>query len=923
MNKRRADWRAISRFTAKAMLLLLALSAVPAVAQTESLTSDQRRMLDQLPPEQRRQALEAIEQFEGGADSGNVVEPDSTAGTEEQNRRGTAAQRAAETIGVATGGARLVVLFVPKLTLDETELEGLREDPALSRLEGHNYFELDEDGILELPGLGSIRLRGLNEDEIAMRLRAEPDLEPFDVTATLLGIETAELDTIRPFGYDVFGPIDETDPPFLSPAIGPVPPDYVLGPGDTVRLQLYGNVNQVAEITVTRDGELNLPELGPIPVAGLTFTEFREDLNRRVDRMLIGTQLSVTMGQLRTIQVFVLGDVDRPGSYVVSSLTTISSALYAAGGVSEIGSLRRIEHKRRGRLVGSMDLYELLLKGDSSADRRLQSGDVIFVNPVGPTVEVAGAVRRPAIYEMDAETTAAEVVAVAGGLLPEAFPAASRIERIDSADRRVTITLDLDTIDGGATRLADGDALFVPKVLPRLDRSVALAGHVMRPGSVELRPGMRIVDLLPSADHLKPGADTGYILIRREIPETQGISALSVNLAAAWANPSGTENLRLQSRDMVTVFSLEFGRQRMIEPLLVELELQSSLDDPYREVSITGFVRAPGVYPLEPGMRISDLVRAGGSLREDAYGSTAELARYDVGDSGHRDAIVIPVDLAAVLRGDASADFPLEEHDNLRISAVPDWDVLSSVTLEGEVRFPGEYRIRRGETLREVIERAGGLTEEAFPEGVIFIRESLKSREQEQIDRLVRRLEADLTTLSLETIETTGSETLDTGRVLLDQLRATEAVGRLVIDPGLLSASAVSTESTPIVLRDNDRLLIPREAAEVTVIGETQQNTSHLHRPGLTREDYINMSGGLTRRADKKLIYVVRANGAVVTQNRLRWLGRNRKIEIRPGDTIVVPLETDRVRPLRLWADVTQILYQAAIAVAAVSSFND
>jgi protein involved in polysaccharide export with SLBB domain len=505
-------------------------------------------------------------------------------------------------------------------------------------------------------------------------------------------------------------------------------------------VQLFGNVNGIYEFEVSRDGILNLPELGPITVAGLPFSEFRQDLNRRVEQMLIGTQVSVTMGELRTIQVFVLGDSNWPGSYVVSSMATISSALYSSGGISEIGSLRRVQLKRNGRLVTSLDLYDLLLRGDTSGDLRLQPGDVIFIPPIGKTVGVAGAVRRPAIYELRGETRVDELVALAGGLRPVAYPAAARIERIDEDNRRVTVSVNAESAEGARTIMSDGDTLYVPEVLSKLQDSVVLAGHVQRPGAVQLTPGMRLSDLIPSANYMLPGADTGYVVIRRE-DEQNRVSVVSANLDDAWSNRGSEENLRLEARDTVHVFSLAFGRQRIIEPLLEELNLQARVGEPFSEVSISGSVKAPGTYPLEDGMRISDLIRAGGRLSEEAYTLRAELARYQVVDGEYRTSDVIDIDLDAILRGNREADLVLEEHDNLRISTVPEWDSLWSITLEGEVRFPGAYRIRRGETLRQVLERAGGLTDAAFPEGAIFLRESLKEREQEQIDALARRLE--------------------------------------------------------------------------------------------------------------------------------------------------------------------------------------
>jgi protein involved in polysaccharide export with SLBB domain len=550
-------------------------------------------------------------------------------------------------------------------------------------------------------------------------------------------------------------------------------------------------------------------------------------------------------------------------------------------------------------------------------------GDVIFVPPIGATVGIGGAVRRPAIYELNGEKSVAESVKLAGGLKPVAFPAASRIERIDDENQRIVVSIDAESSEGAATRLVDGDTLIIPEVLPQLQGSVMLIGHVNRPGAFELRPGMRLTDLLPSANNLLPGADTGYVLIRRE-DEHKQVTVVSANLQDAWANPGSEENPRLRPRDSVHVFSLAFSRQRVIQPLLEELKLQSRVGEPYREVSVSGSVKAPGVYPMEPGMRVSDLLRAGGQLSEEAYTLRAELARYQVVDGEFRNSEVIDINLDAVLRGDKTADLMLTEHDNVRISKIPQWDTLWSVQLDGEVRFPGEYRIRRGETLREVLERAGGLTDAAFPEGAIFLREALREREQEQIDALARRLEADLTQLSLETLETTGAEALETGQNLLEQLREVEAVGRLVIDLEQLASRASGVDLVnDVELRDGDRLLVPKQAQEITVIGETQQNTSHLFQPGLTRDDYIDMSGGLTRRADKKLIYVVRASGAVITGNRSRWFGRGGGIDMRPGDTIVVPIETDRIRPLTFWTNVTQILYQGAIAVAAIQAFGD
>jgi protein involved in polysaccharide export with SLBB domain len=893
----------LERSLRAAALLLLSAGAL---AQNVQLSAEQQLMLNQLPPEQRQQAMDALRQL----NSQQQQSPQSINETisefielEEQGDLEAPEEPRAE------ARSRLVIGFELPEDMPNVEKRELEEDPVMQRLIGSHLFILDDDGILSLDGLASIPLLGLTEEDIQRRLEAETYLSKFIIDTRILGQEPIGVEALEPFGYDVF---ERREASLQPPTSGPVPQDYVLGPGDTVRVQLFGNVNGIYEYEVSRDGVLNLPQIGPVTVAGIPFSEFRQDLNERVREMLIGTQVSVTMGQLRTIRVFVLGDVEQPGSYVVSGLATMSGALYYGGGISEVGTLRDIQLKRNGRVVSRLDLYELLLNGDTSSDARLQPGDVIFVPPVGDTVSVAGAVKRPAIYETKGETSVAGIIRIAGGLAPDAYAGGVRIGRIDG-DRK-TVAVDL-ADEADAKRLVrSGDTVIVPEVLPSLQETVVLTGHVYRPGNYEWRPGMHLTDLIRSTDELKPGVDTGYILIRREKQRGQPIQVVSANLAAALQAPASAANVSLEASDTVHVFSLALGRQRVVEPLVEELRLQSTIDAPAREVEVSGDVRAPGVYPLETGMRISDLIRAGGSLSQAAYAHEAELTRYSMGVGMGREISVVKVDLNAIRQGDAAADLVLREHDYLIINRVPEWDTAWTVSLQGEVKFPGEYRVRRGETLAEVLQRAGGLTDNAFPEGAVFLRESLRERETEQIEMLARRLEADLASISLQSATEGGTETLDTGRALLDQLRDTEAVGRLVID---------LAQKSEIELRDGDELLVPTRTQVVTVLGETQQNTSHLYDAALSRDEYINLSGGLTRRADKRRIYVVRASGAVVSGKQSRWLGRGGRTDIRPGDTIVVPLDADKMRPMTFWTNVTQILYQAAIAVAAVQTFNN
>jgi protein involved in polysaccharide export with SLBB domain len=331
-------------------------------------------------------------------------------------------------------------------------------------------------------------------------------------------------------------------------------------------------------------------------------------------------------------------------------------------------------------------------------------------------------------------------------------------------------------------------------------------------------------------------------------------------------------------------------------------------------------VKAPGDYPLEPGMHVSDLIRAGGNLEDAAYGGQAELSRHRIVDGEYRQSELLVVDLAAVMRGEAAADVALEAYDFLNIKGLPQWNQQEEIEIVGEVRFPGKYPVQRGETLHSVLKRAGGLTDLAFPEGSIFLREELRRKEQERIEQLAVRLRGDIAALSLQASQenTRAGQALSVGQSLLNDLQNTTAVGRLVFDIEKVAAGE-SGSPWDIAMKDGDRIMVPRRAQEVTVLGEVQSTTSHLHRQGLSRDDYISLSGGTTQKADERRTYVVRADGSVVVQGS-GWFGRS-ATDIRPGDSIVVPLDAERMRPLPLWIAVTQIIYQMAIAAAAVNSF--
>jgi polysaccharide export outer membrane protein len=802
---------------------------------------------------------------------------------------------------------------LPGLLTDEDKE---RLDTLMTAIRARNPYRLSRDGVLTLPGFAPIALLGLTEEQATLRLKAEPALRGVDVRITRLPLKKTGSEGLKPFGYDLF---DHPLSTFAPSTNVPVPSDYIVGAGDQLNVQLYGKENRSLKLTVGRDGRINLPAIGPITVAGQSFDDVRAVLEERVQRQLIGVHASVSMGDTRSIRVFVLGEARRPGTYTISGLGTITSALYAAGGAKITGSLRNVELKRRGALVRRLDLYDLLIRGDTSDDSKLLPGDVIFIPPVGPTISVYGEVRRPAIYETRGESTVADVLQLAGGLTPEANAAEVMLTRIEPNQRRVVLAVDLAAAARSET-VRNGDQLRVTRLRPTLDAGVTVQGHIFTPGTFAYHPGMRLTDIFHSIDELMPNADEHYLLIRRELPPDRQVSVLSADLAAALRAPGSAADVELQARDRITVFDLSTSRDQVIHPVIDELRLQGNAGQPTELVHVDGKVKVPGEYPLEPTMTVADLVRAGGGLSDSAYGGKAELTRYTVVGGQSRRTELIQIDLASALRGDASANIHLQAFDVLSIKEISLWEEKENVTLKGEVRFPGSYAIRRGETLKSVIARAGGLTEYAFPEGSVFTRESLRRREQEQLDLLARRMQTDLTVLALQSAaagQAGGAAALSLGQALFTDLRTARAVGRLVIDlPRLMREPLGSADD--VILRAGDQLAVPKFQQQVTVIGEVQSATSHLYNARLSREDYIALSGGFTRRADRSKIYVVRANGSVVAAAGNRWFEHSSNVRIRPGDTIVVPLDTEHVPALPFWLAVTTILYNVAIAVAAV-----
>ncbi len=715
--------------------------------------------------------------------------------------------------------------------------------------------------------------------------------------------ETSEL---KRFGYDLF----RFGADSFTPASDiPIPADYVLGPGDTLVIQLYGKESETHTLTINRDGTVQFPDIGPVTLAGLRFQAVVDKIEEVVSEQMIGIRSSVTMGQLRTIRVFVLGEVNVPGSYVVGSLSTMTNAIFASGGISEIGSLRNIQLKRNGETITTLDLYDLLLRGDTRHDVRLLPGDVIFIPPVGRTAAASGAVKRPAIYELRDERNAAELLKLAGGLKATAYLPASKIERISATGERTLVDISLEGNNAAQVVLRDADILHVGDTLESITDTISVTGHVKREDTHPWRAGLRFTDIIPTADALLSLPDLDLALIVREVPNSREIDVISFSPLAAFAGPGTATDPLLQPRDELMLFGYEEDRTLLVLPLVERLRLQADYDQHQQIVRVDGSVRFPGEYPLAQSMSAKDLVLLAGGFTESALGRDAEITRYDVNAQRERVVLHIKVDLA-------SEDPVLQEGDSLRVQQIPLWKEKETVVLEGEFLHPGTYAILPGETLIDVIQRAGGLTAQAYPLGAIFTRQELREAEARALLDLKEEVQADIAASRLEASDTRQDVDEEQAQMILESIESTEALGRMVIDlPGIIAKPG----DLDFELVDGDKITIPRYKPSVTVVGEVQYPTSHFFDGGLSVDDYLRRSGGLKRNADKKRIYVVKANGSVIQPKGNGWFGgRNDKLS--PGDTIVVPLDTKRVDKLTLWASVTRIMYEAALGVAALRS---
>jgi protein involved in polysaccharide export with SLBB domain len=786
----------------------------------------------------------------------------------------------------------------------------------------------------------------------------------------------------------------------------PVGPDYIVGPGDSLAINLWGGVSQRLLRAVDREGRLALPEAGPLLVSGKSLGEVQDAVQRVLRTQFRDVSADVSLLKLRTVRVYVVGEVAAPGAYDVSSLSTPLNALFAAGGITSRGSLRRLEHYRGKQLLEEVDAYDLLLHGIRGDMKRLENGDSLRVPPLETSVTVDGMVRRPALYELRGEKNLNEVLELAGGILPAAALRHVEVQRLTAHEKRSMLSLEIgEGSDKEALRAAfekfdvqDGDEIHIYPIAPYNTGAVYLEGHVLRPGRYSYQEGMKLTDLIPSYKDLLPEPSERYAeIIRIQGPDNRPV-VKSFNLAGAIANPESAP--RLQALDTIRIFGrydLEaapeysvFGEVRnpgsyrssgqahlrdaiyqaggttpeaweesaqLFRALpdgstkVYSISLREALaGDPLNNMAIEprdrilvhrqpervnppsvyvrGEVARPGRYPLGDNMRVSDLVRSAGGVLRSANPTSADLTHY-AATSGAA-AATQPrqshaVNLGAALAKEEAEDLPLRDGDVLTVPQQTGWkNIGASVTIRGEVARPGVYGIQPGERLSSLLRRAGGLQPTAYPQAAVFERVEVREMQQRSRQELIQRLEQESTVVKTS-ITTTGSEEAALQQTatqqrqrILEALRRAPVSGRLVVH---IRQGQKDFAGSPddIELRAGDSLDIPKQPGFVVIVGQVYNSNAIAYAPGKNAGWYLSRAGGATGLANKKAIFIIRANGSVSSGGSGLWSGGVLSSTLGPGDIIVVPEKTTVGGST--WKNVVSIaqIAQAAALAAAVA----
>jgi protein involved in polysaccharide export with SLBB domain/uncharacterized protein involved in exopolysaccharide biosynthesis len=726
---------------------------------------------------------------------------------------------------------------------------------------------------------------------------------------------------IAVFGRSLFAQPPETFAPVTDVQ---VPSDYVVGPGDELRIHIWGQIDADLRAEVDRSGRIYIPKVGEVAVTGVRYSELEGYLKQTVEGVFKSFSLTVAIGRLHSIQVFVVGQAKAPGVYTISSLSTLINAVFASGGPSPQGSLRHIQLRRGDRVVQEFDLYDLLVKGDKSHDVALQSGDVVFIPAVGPLVGVTGSVNTPAIYELRDGVTLGKLIETAGGLNVIADGSSATVERIADNQARTVLQFPLDAASL-AFAVKGGDIIHISSIVPRFDNTVTLRGYVANPGRFPFVPGMHVQDLLPNAKALLPreywlnrasttdSRQTEYP-VRKQIAETPR--------TVIPANQEGSVNSTTQPQTQANR-PPEAGRSNQTR--------SQTIPEYYRDLARSEIVTDP---EAEETQRQTGVDHQSDQLTRELLNLVPSINwRYALiqrVDAATLKTQLVPFDLGkAVIDGDPASNLALEPGDIVTVFSqkdivAPQEAQTRYVKVEGEVEHPGIYELAEGQTLTELLQTAGGLTAKAYPYGARLTRESARVEQQRGLDEVVRTAEAELRASKVSAVASgsdAGSVAASeaTQQSLLASLRSIRATGRVVL---AMSPEANSvTDFPPMVLEGGDHIVIPARSNTVTVSGAVYNPASFVYDARRKVGDYLQLAGKGALNSNQGHAFVLRADGSVISRQEAGGMFHSGfdQLPMHPGDQIVVPEKVDNgaLRAIRDWG---QIITPLALTTLAISN---
>ena len=800
----------------------------------------------------------------------------------------------------------LILISVPPAHAQSAELAQPTAAPAqpVPSLSPEGIQQLIQQTRQEMQGNGG---PAEQEGEAALEKAALPEKdakEQAETEAPQLVTSVAEISTLEnlyrnnyetnaaknldQFGYQIFASSTYGASRLAVPDAG-----YILGPGDKLRIRVWGS-GLDAEFTgaIDNNGSINVPKIGIVPITGVRFGDAESVIRQEAEKYVQGINISVSLAELRSIEIYVVGEVRSPGLHLSPPFTTVLGGLISSGGIKKSGSLRNIQLYRDGMLHATVDLYDLLLKGSRQDDVLLTDRDVIFVPRIGPTAAVIGAVAQPAIYELSGEHSVSDLLQLAGNQLPQTSGGRIYLRRFQ--DNRAFQVLDIEAsakeVNLGEIAIQNGDLLELQFLGSAWPQNISLEGQVWKPDVFAFKPGIMLSQILTGPELLKPGAVTEYAMLYRYDLRTTRYTVQSLSLDKLFR---GEFDLALQPHDQIKVLARD----------------DFNMQEPIR---IDGAVRKTGEFPYYHDMKLGDILGLTGGFSFGADTSRIDISRQQiVGSSMTTDHIV--VDIAA------ARDFPLQPYDYIFVRRIKDAASFMQVEISGEVKYPGTYRIKQNERLADLIERAGGYTDSAYLYGAQYFSTDAQKIQQRSLDQLIDDLEIRAETVLADQVQTV-SDSADakaieanrgTLRNLIAKLRGVKASGRVSIQ--LADLQSLRDSPFNLVLENGDRLNIPKQMEFVSVVGSVYNPNSFLYHPDFAVKDYLGQAGGPAKGADENYIYVLKANGEVAA-NAQQGMFFNRFADLRlmPSDTIVVPEKLDRIPLLMLSRDIADILFKIA-----------